>query len=175
MSYTYSKIASYTVGSGGISEVSFLAIPQNYTDLVIKVSARTAYTAGSYGDGLNISFNSSTTGYTYRYLQGYDSTASSASGSTQLTGLIPDDATAQTANVFSNNEIYIPNYTNANNKSYSVDNVVEKNGTTNWVLSMYAGLWSNTAAITSIGLTSSNASTFKQHSTFSLYGIKAEV
>ena len=174
MPNTYTLLEQITVGAAGASSVTFNSIPQTgYTDLVIKVSARTAYTAGSYGDGLNISFNSSTTGYTYRQLQGYDSTAASANGSTQLTGLIPDDAAAQTVNVFSNNEIYIPNYTSANNKSYSVDNVVEKNGTTNWVLSMFAGLWSNTAAITSIGLTSSNASTFKQFSTFSLYGVSA--
>lgn len=168
----YIPISTVTVGNGGAATIAFNNIPQTYTDLVIKVSARTAYTAGSYGDGLYISFNSTTTGYTYRFLQGYDTSTQSSSGSTQTTGLIPDDAAAQTANVFSNNEIYIPNYTSGSNKTFSSDNVVEKNGTTNWVLSMYAMLWSNTAPITSISLTSANASTFKQYSTATLYGIR---
>lgn len=168
----YIPITTVTVGSGGVATINFVNIPQTYTDLVIKVSARTAYTAGSYGDGLYISFNSTTTGYTYRFLQGYDATTQSSSGSTQTTGLIPDDAAAQTANVFSNNEIYIPNYTSSNYKAFSSENIVEKNGTTNWVASMYAMLWSNTAPITSISLTSANASTFKQYSTATLYGIR---
>ena len=165
-------ISTVTVGSGGASAIDFVNIPQNYTDLVLKISARTVYTAGGYGDKLNITFNSSTTGYTFRFVQGYDSTTSSSSGSTQETGLIPDDATTQTTNVFSNNEIYIPNYTSSNNKSFLSDNVVEKNGTTHWVLSMYAMLWSNTSPITSISLTSANAANFKQYSSATLYGIR---
>lgn len=168
---TYFLIASNTVGAGGAASVTFSSIPNTYTDLVVKVSARTAYTGGSYGDGLNISFNSTTTGYSHRFLQGYDSTTQSSSGTTRSTGLIPDDAAAQTANVFSNNEIYIPNYTSSNYKAFSSENIVEKNGTTNWVDSMYALLWSNTAAITSIEFTSAAPSTFKQYSTFTLYGI----
>jgi hypothetical protein len=168
----YIPISTVTIGSGGSAAINFIGIPQTYTDLVIKVSARTAYTAGSYGDGLNITFNGSTTGYTNKFIQGYDSTASGSGATNQNTGLIPDDAAAQTTNVFSNNEITIPNYTSSSYKGFLSDNVVEKNGTTNWVASMYAILWSNTAPITSINLTSSNASTFNQYSTATLYGIR---
>jgi len=42
MAYTYSKIATYTVGSGGVATVSFLNIPQNYTDLILKASIRSS-------------------------------------------------------------------------------------------------------------------------------------
>ena len=56
MAYTYSKIASVTVGSGGSTSIEFLAIPQNYTDLVIKVSGRSARSA-QQADNLFISFN----------------------------------------------------------------------------------------------------------------------
>ena len=168
----YIPISTVTVGSGGAATVAFNNIPQTYTDLIIKVSARTAYTPGSYGDGLYITFNGITTGYSHKFFQGYDSTTQSSSGTTQTTGLVPDDATAQTANVFSNNEISIFNYTSSNNKLFSSENVVENNKTTTWVTSMYAILWSNTAPITSISLTSANASNFKQYSTATLYGIR---
>jgi hypothetical protein len=47
MAYTYSKIASVTIGSGGSSSINFIAIPQNYTDLILKLSARDD-TAGTY-------------------------------------------------------------------------------------------------------------------------------
>jgi hypothetical protein len=55
-----------------------------------------------------------------------------------------------TANTFGNTEFYIPNYTSSNYKSFSVDGVTENNATAAFAL--YAGLWSNTAAITSFRL-----------------------
>jgi hypothetical protein len=173
MSYTYSKLASYTVGSGGISEVSFLAIPQNYTDLVIKVSARTTRT-GFINDSLLVRFNGSTTTYTYRSVYGLNGTASSVSGSSnQATYAL--DAPSAAANTFSNGELYIPNYTSSNYKSVSVDSVSEDNAATGPIVELRAFLWSTTAAITSIGLFPETGPNFAEHSTFSLYGIKAEV
>jgi hypothetical protein len=38
MAYTYSKLATYTVGSSSILSMAFLNIPQTYTDLVLKIS-----------------------------------------------------------------------------------------------------------------------------------------
>jgi hypothetical protein len=78
---------------------------------------------------------------------------------------------SQVANIFSNNEIYIPNYTVSNFKSFSFDSVVENNvvgGETYNVLG--SGLYRNTSSITNLTL-STSGSGFAQHSTFSLYGI----
>ena len=171
MAYTYSKIATYTVGSGGIPSVSFLNIPQNYTDLVVKISARIDYAA--VADYLKVEFNSVTTGYTDRVLYGNGSTASSFTGT--LVDVVLNGASA-TASTFGNAEIYIPNYTGSTYKSISADAVAENNAITasNHLI---AALWSNTSPISSIKLTpqGSGSSLFAQYSTFHLYGIKAEL
>ncbi len=77
-----------------------------------------------------------------------------------------------TSNTFANAELYIPNYTSSNYKSASTDSVTENNATSALAI-MTAGLWSNTAAITSITLTPDSATNFVQYSTFSLYGLAA--
>ena len=168
MAYTYSKIATYTVGSGGIPSVSFLNIPQTYTDLVVKFSARS--TAAS-SDLVYIQPNGLTTNLTYRILYGQGTTAGSISGSDGLIGWI--DISSDTANTFGNAEVYIPNYTYANYKSFSTYAVTENNDQ-QADKSFAASLWSSTAAITSLGFAPSSGS-FVQYSTFHLYGIKAEL
>jgi hypothetical protein len=80
-----------------------------------------------------------------------------------------------TSSVFSNDEFYIPNYLSTTYaKTFSVDNVVENNGTTGYPI-IEAGRWnpSTQAAITSIVLTATGGSSqLVQYSTFYLYGIK---
>ena len=76
-----------------------------------------------------------------------------------------------TASTFGNGDIYIPNYAGSNYKSASADTVSENNASTGYD-DMTAGLWSNTAAITSIAISSFTSSTIIQYSTFYLYGIK---
>ena len=166
MAANFVLLEKISVGAAGASSVTFSGIPQTgYTDLVVKVSARNTYSAVS--DWINVQFNSSTTGYSYRLLQGNGTSANSYSGSTQYSGDI-DGATA-TASTFGSYEMYIPNYTSANNKSYSVDAVIETNAT--YAESdLLAGLWSNSAAITGITFSPRNGS-FVQYSTFYLYGV----
>ena len=159
------KIATVTVGAGGASSIDFTSIPGTFTDLLLVVSARSAV-AGNL-DGVVIRFNSSTTGYSGKSLLGSGTTATS--GSTADAGLTP--AAGSTANVFSNSQTYIPNYAGSTNKSYATETVTENNASGAYQ-SLQAGLWSNTAAITSISLVSENASTWVQYSTATLYGIK---
>lgn len=149
------------------ASVTFANIPQTgYTDLKIVVSGRTD---SGTGTGLDISFNGSTTGFTNRTVQGNGSAASSYGTYNRNAGMI--NYSPDTASTFGNTEIYIPNYTSSNNKSYSADGVEENNATTAF-MSMIAGLWSNTAAITSVGL-SPMFGNFISGSTFSLYGLAA--
>ena len=166
---TMVKLQTVTVGSGGAATIDFTSIPQTYTDLKIVLSARTDRASASQ-DGLLVKLNGSTTGFTYRNLIGDGSAASSSNGST-ATALRATASTA-TASVFSNGEFYLPNYTSSNNKSYSSDNVIENNATAA-TQNLYAGLWSNTSAVTSISITSENSANFVQYTTATLYGVKA--
>lgn len=153
------------------ASVTFDNIPQSgYTDLKVVVSGRSART-GTNADNLNITFNGSTSGYSGRVLYGDGSGAGSYTpATTYILGEIPTANT--TANTFGNAEFYIPNYRSSNFKSVSLDSVTENNasGAGSAYADLIAGLWSNTAAITSIRVASQVAN-FVAGSTFSLYGI----
>lgn len=167
MAYTYSKISSVTIGSGGASSINFLAIPQNYTDLLIKYSARTT----SSNPDLNINFNSVTTNLTDKVLYYYTGLIGSNSSSPPRATV---NMSTQTANVFGNGEIYISNYSNSSYKSISIDSVAESNEANNAFIYLTAALWSSISPITSIQINPYSGS-FVQYSTATLYGIKAEV
>lgn len=163
MANTYTLISSVTVGAGGAASIDFTSIPATYTDLVLKVSARSTGVATS----LDIALNGSTSSFTNKYLQGSGSAASSGSLA-RYAGLVT--GTDQTASTFANCEIYIPNYAGNTNKSFSGDAVQENNATTSYA-GLVANLWSNTSAITSISLTNTTGN-LAQYSTAYLYGIK---
>ena len=160
------------------ASVTFDNLPTSgYTDLKIVYSARSSSTSG-YAETVNMKFNnSSTSDYSWRGLYSVTATPGSNNSSSVAqirAGNVP--SANLTANTFSNNEIYIPNYTSGNFKSVSIDSVSEVNGSTDftYTLMLQAALRSNTAAITSINLSLDAGSTsFVANSTFSLYGIAA--
>ena len=119
MAFTFKAIATVTVGSGGASSIDFTSIPATYTDLLIMISARGANTAANNGHYYSISINNSSSNLTQRYLQGTGSTVQSGSSSTTTGNYMP--ASDYTANTFSNNLTYFPNYGGSNNKSFSTD------------------------------------------------------
>jgi hypothetical protein len=163
----YESIATVTVGSGGASSIDFTSIPATYTDLCLKFSVRTNR-ATITAELLRVDFNGSSSSQSSRLLEGSGTSVSSFSLST--TQVAVGTTSASTASTFSNGELYIPNYAGSANKSISADSVAENNATTG-PLYLGAGLWSNTAAITSISLTSTISTTIQQYSTATLYGI----
>ena len=163
MATTYTLISSVTVGSGGAATIDFTSIPATYTDLLVSTSLRTTGSDGYTA----ITFNSNTSNYTNRWIQGSGATATSGSNAGRFADV--PNYSGYTASTFSNGQIYIPNYAGSNNKSYSSDAVNETNATQAFMY-FIAGLWSNTSAITSIGLSPSNG-TWVQYSTAYLYGI----
>lgn len=169
MANTYTLIASTTVGAGGASSIDFTSIPSTYTDLVIKLSGRS--NRSSTDDDIGIKFNSSSTGYSARNVYGTGSSANSLS-STAYGRCGNIDAATSTSNTFSNIEIYIPSYGSSNNKSYSSDSV-EENNATGANQELWAGLWSNSSAITSISFFINSGNSFVQYSIAYLYGIKS--
>ena len=165
---TYIQIGStVTVGAGGAANITFSSIPSTYTDLKLVWSARSARTAVNTDDMI-IGFNGVNTNLSGRYLWGTGSAAASGTDTQLLVGEYPT-ATA-TASTFANCEVYIPNYAGSTNKSFSADTVSENNGTLAYA-TLTAGLWSSTAAITSIVLKTGSGSNLEQYSTASLYGI----
>lgn len=169
MANTYKALQTVTVGAGGAASVSFTNIPATYTDLVIKASTRDARTGISVSD-IRFNFNGSGVGTSIsgRYMYGTGSavTSTTISSSGELAF---GDADGATANTFGNAEIYIPNYVSSNFKSIYSDSVAENNATQGFQL-LLAGLWSNTAPITSIAMTPFT-SPFAQYTTFTLYGV----
>ena len=166
---TNNLISRQTVGSAGAATVTFSNIPQTFTDLKIVSSARSTATSGS--SYMQVSFNSSTTSFTLKALYGSGSSASSYSEADVARWVGSVNPTDYTASTFANMDLYISNYASANYKSYSADTADENNGSSAEML-LIGGLWSNTAAITSITLSAASGS-FTQYSTFSLYGISS--
>jgi hypothetical protein len=169
MANTYVKIATVTVGAGGAASISFSSITGTYTDLCLKVSARNDAVGNRFYT--LISLNGSAASAINRVrLMGFD-------GANTNTTIAADShngtvgGTSTTSSTFSNSEIYLPNYSAAVNKTISSDSLYENNSATANTLGFWAGLWSSTAAITSIALTCDSGN-FAQYSTATLYGIK---
>ena len=174
MANTFKKIQTVTVGAGGAASIDFTSIPQTYTDLKLVMSTRTNLTATR--DDFQLTFNGVTSGYSRKRILAYDANLVASDQASSQTSFTPNTSdNGATASVFGSLEIYIPNYTSANNKSFSTDNTSETNlsaGTRNF-MSLSAGLWSNSAAITSIKFVTDNGSNLAQYSTATLYGIKS--
>jgi hypothetical protein len=171
MPTTFQEIASVTVGSGGASSIDFTSIPSTYTDIVIKLSCRIGSSADR--DGVLLTFNNNTSGYSFARMYGYDSGLSGTDNASSQSSIAVGNTTANnaTSNTFGNHEIYVTNYAGSTLKSMSAEAIAENNSTSSWQATMTAGLWSNTAAINRVTLTPGSSS-FIQNSTAILYGIK---
>ena len=168
MANTYILIEAKTLSSSAAS-IEFTSIPQTYTDLILVYSARTNDAART--DEARITFNNNTSNYSWKMLYGSGSSGNSAASASDssIPGMqIPGGGA--TANTFSSGQVYIPNYTSSNNKSISSEAIQEDNQTLAY-MKIVAGLWSNSAAITSVKLSGATGS-FVQYSSAYLYGIK---
>jgi hypothetical protein len=164
MATTYTLIEAKTLSTTTAS-ITFTSIPQTYTDLLIKFSTRD--NSGSYINNMNININSSSSNFSGRTIMKLGTGLSSG---TETTNLAFSTGSTATASTFTNGEVYFPDYTSSSYKSYSADSGSENNAADNGMI-LEAGLWSNTAAITSITFAPTSAS-FVSGSTFYLYGIK---
>ena len=166
----YACLAEVTVGAGGASSISFSSISSAYTDLCLVLSLRVTRATAASTIGLTV--NSSSSGYSQKTLSS-DGSAASSGGGTGLVRIadLTVPANNATASTFGNQMIYFANYTSSNNKSISADSVSEQNGITAYI-NLVAGLWANSAAISTISLNEPNGgSNFAQYSTATLYGI----
>jgi hypothetical protein len=171
MANTYTLISSNVLGSSAAS-VTFSAIPATYTDLIIRVTARS--TLASISDDLTIRFNAGTSGYSRTILQGNGSTAGSLRTANAAAAIAYGQINGAnaTASTFGTAEVYIPNYTSTVSKPFSSFGVGETNATAQF-MSIAALLSNLTSAITSVTLYPSIGVDFVSGSSFYLYGIKS--
>jgi hypothetical protein len=173
MATTYTLISSNVLGSNA-SSVTISSIPQTYTDLVLRTSTRNTFSDIYQLEFLEISGNAGTV-YSYTRMSGTGSTAISNQGVTgtfswmQTTFGTGSNATAST---FSNNEFYIPNYTNTTmNKQISFHYTNENNASAA-ILGAGAGRYGSNGAVTQLKFTISGSANIVAGSSFYLYGIK---
>ena len=169
MAATFTKIATVTVGSGGASSIDFSSIPATYTDICLKVSARSTATGNAVGRYISLSINGVTTNRNFRRVGTANGSTVYSDNSTSVYPISDMPGTTSTATTFTNTEVYFPNYAGSNNKSFSSDFVSEDNATTAG-LGLMALLWSSTSAINQLTLTSDSGN-FAQYTTATLYGI----
>jgi hypothetical protein len=169
---SYEDIATITVGGGGSSSIVFSSIPQTFTHLQLRGVSRTSRSSSE--DEYRIRFNSNSSGlYTRHALAAY------GSGS-EMTGFVNQDhwragwtaAANITSGMFGPLVFDILDYTNTNKNTSGRGFVGYEGNTTGGVVGFVSGLWRATDAVSSIEIAPA-FSPFIQHTTFSLYGIKA--
>ena len=146
------------------SSITFSSIPQDYDDLIVKISAR-ADGPGT-GEIMNLVINGGGTSPTHVLLEAFNG-VSSATGRFVY---IPPSGSV-TANTFGSSSIYISNYTSSSNKSISTDSVTENNSAFA-AQQIVSSLWANSSAITSLEFTLSGDN-FVTGTVMSLYGVTA--
>lgn len=159
---TYEPIATTTLGSSG--SITFSSIPSTYTDLKLVIVGK----AVSYVSGA-IRFNSdSGTNYSYTYLGGDGSTASSGRDTSDTT-IYAAGNLASIASTYPAMVTYdIFSYAGSTYKTLLTSASNDMNGSGSRELTV--GLWRSTSAITTISLWETGWAT---GTTATLYGIKA--
>ena len=165
MATTFELIQAYTVGAGGAAYIEFATIPSTYTDIKLIYSLR----SDNGDDYFALTLNGSSSSFTTRDIQGNGSNATSANRADNLL-VYTQDPSSMTSNTFSSGDIYFPNYAGSTNKSFSQDTAYENNSS-GAGMALRAGLWSNTAAISTIRIAKASGN-FAQYSTAYLYGVK---
>lgn len=173
MPANYVLLQKNTVGGAGASSVTFSSIPQTYTDLIIKISART--TDANIAQSMYMTVNGGAQGSVLSQNWIIADGSSTAGGYYNSIGQIYPfyiNGSTSTTSSFGNGVIYIPNYANTTKqKSMSFEGVVENSATSQGRVEVGAAKFASTSAITSL-LFAPGAGSFTQYSTFYLYGIK---
>jgi len=150
-------------------------IPSSYDHLYLTISARGALAGTNWYEYVDVQFNGDTgTNYSSTGLRGQASAGAwQTSGVDGLDRVLLINADGSTASTFGNASIWIPNYANTANFKQVVARFATEGDTASngeWILGIGAGLWSSTAAITSITIDPQNGD-LMQYSTFTLYGV----
>lgn len=163
MPATYEPIATTTLGSATKS-ITFSSIASSWTDLRI-VLVGTIQTAADY---IEITFNGSTTGYSWTRMSG-DGSAAASGRITSNTKWVPNFPLAGSTTVPMLITTDIFSYAGSTFKTGLMETSADLNGS--GLVIRGVGLWQNTAAITSVKLEVQTYN-FNTGTTATLYGIK---
>jgi hypothetical protein len=166
-------IEHYEVPSGGVSSIVFDEIPDTFTDLYLVTSIRDTSAGFQL---LLMDINGSATNRRWRSLfgngvGGVGSQDETAGNPANMIALV-NGATSPALNViaYTSAQIYLPNYRSSSNKSFSAESTTENNSGENYNFLM-AGIWEQTAAITSLTVKTTNS--VAEFSSATLYGVLA--
>jgi hypothetical protein len=163
---TYTVIDTKTIAVAA-SSISFTSIPQTYTDLVLVSNFGTSVTTQTIEMRVN-GDTSGSTNYSWTWISGNGSVTTSTRGSND--NRIPVGFIGPTTTINANSIIQIMNYANTTtNKT-----ILGRLNTSDRLLVADVGLYRSTNAISSIQFYTQGGN-FNVGSTFSLYGILAEV
>jgi hypothetical protein len=149
--------------TGTTSTIDFTSITGIYKDLVLICTYTNAVASGDY---IEVTLNSDTgSNYNSVYMSGNGSSASTANYNNSSLGWLTVNGGFDTT---SGNMVatFFDYSTSDKDKTYLL-----QNGTSNRGTEVIAGRWANTAAITSLSLSSVNGWSFATGSTFALYGV----
>jgi hypothetical protein len=165
---SYFPIASYTVPSTAQASITFAGIPQTFSHLQIRGTARSS-NGSAGGDSISVSLNGNTT-YRSHYLYG-EGSGSAAAGSDTIRNYVGRAPSASdTASVYGSFVCDILDYKDVN--KYKTGRSLfgfDLNGSGNIYLTSF--LYQDTAAVTSLTFTIYGGYLFNQHTNISIYGV----
>jgi hypothetical protein len=163
MPATYEPIATTTLGTAA-RNITFSSIPATYTDLRV-VWVGTNQTAVDF---IEITFNGTTSGYSWTHLSG-DGSAAASGRITSNTKWVPNLPSAGSTTIPYMFSVDLFSYGGSTFKTGLMTCSADTNGAGKVICSV--GLWQNTAAVTSIKLEGQSYN-FNAGTTATLYGIK---
>jgi hypothetical protein len=169
-------VIGHTELTGNATSIEFTSISGSYDHLCLEASLRVDSSEYWQYGKLQLGNGSADTGSNYSMTSLYASsgtpTSGRASGDTWIDTWSIVGASAL-ADTFGSTTMWIPNYANtANFKQVLISNVNPNNVTTTnqWMLGVFAGLWSSTSAVDVVKI-SPWANNLVQYSTVTLYGV----
>ena len=171
----YDALSTVTVPSGGVASITFAGIPNTYKHLQIRGLMRNnAGTSGLEFIRARINSDSTSGNYYAHYLYGSGSVTvgTATAGTTSGFNCGFSASNTNTADTFCVSIFDFLDYANTSkNKTMRSLTGADFNNSSGG-LALFSGLWMNTAAISSIEISSSVGTGFVQNTTLSLYGVR---
>jgi hypothetical protein len=169
---SYEAIASYTVPSGGVTEVNFAGIPSGYSHLQLRGILKLSE-SGTSDNWAAIQLNS-TSNVSGHSLQGDGASVYASawtSGSDNNTNWFVDGPQSGNTNIFAAFVTDVLDYSsNSKYKTIRTLDGFDKNGAGS--IDLHSNLYASTNPVTSIKLFTRTGNGFTQYSSFALYGVK---
>lgn len=157
---TYEPITTQTLGSN-TATVDFTAISQSYTDLILVIDSTSTASSGIYIQVGDSSIDTATN-YSYTYLSGNGTSASSGRAATQASIYCSDQSSSSRQTT----TLQFNNYSNAT----TFKTIISRGSSSSQSAGASVGLWRSTSLISKIRLVNGN---FATGSTFTIYGVKS--